>query len=552
MSAAGPGIKLPERYRVFRHIANGGMATVWAAEDNLLERLVAVKVLSPVYGLDPNAAKRFQREARAGARISDHPHVVTVYDIGDCSGQPFMVMEYFAGGTLADRLAGDTPVPVPTALRWLGEAADALDVAHAQEIVHRDVKPANLLLDERGRLAVGDFGIARLATDSALTQTGTVLGTAAYISPEQAMGRPAGAASDRYGLAVVAFELLTGRRPFAAEGAAGMARAHAEDPPPSAHAIAPALPAAVDTVLARGLAKDPDDRPATATAFVDALRDALGPQAEPRHVAATALTATTTPVPVVVARAPRPPAPRPPAPMAAAAMPAREPMQRRSPRPAALRTGDPGPAPHTRPARTKRTAVAAAALAAAATALVLALVMGRSGDDGASSTARSPTTTTKRTPSTPRKTTPPAGAAPSPASTPSTPVQPPAAAAGNAGATSGRSPRALNDDGYARMQRGDVAGGLPLLQASVDGYRKAGDRTSLGYAFALFNLATALRRSGRSAEAVPLIQERLAFSDNQRGVVQAALVQAQAEAGGTSAPSTGAGSGKAKKEKGGK
>jgi hypothetical protein len=550
MSATGPGIKLPDRYRVFRHIANGGMATVWAAEDALLERLVAVKVLSPVYGLDPSAAKRFQREARAGARISDHPHVVTVYDIGDCSGQPFMVMEYFTGGTVADRVAAATPVPHPTAVRWLAEAADALDVAHAQQIVHRDVKPANLLLDERGRLAVGDFGIARLATDSALTQTGTVLGTAAYISPEQAMGQPATAASDRYGLAVVAFELLTGRRPFDAEGAAGMARAHAEDPPPSAHAIAPDLPAAIDAVLARGLAKDPGERPATATAFVDALRDALGAQAEPRHVEPLAQTAVTAPLAAVAAvEPPRPPAPPPPSSAAPVAPRPPAPVAPRRPRvpaPAvAARAADPGPGPGSRPARTKRTALVAAILAAAATALILALVAGGSGDDGRSTAQRSVATTEKRATSAPRRTTKtastPAPAPAAPAASTSTSA-PPAAAP----ATGGRTPVALNDDGYARLQRGDVAGALPLLQASVDGYRKAGDRRSLGYAFAVFNLATALRRSGRSAEAVPLIQERLAVSDNQRGTVERALAQAQAEAGG--APP--AAPGKAKKQNG--
>ena len=188
-------IELPERYRVARHIASGGMASVWEAEDLLLGRVVAVKVLGAQYAADPAARARFQREARTAAQVSDQSHVVTIYDIGEHENDAFIVMEYFAGGTVADRLRAarndGERVDRETALRWLGQAAIGLDVAHAAGIVHRDVKPANLLLDAQGRLAVADFGIARLADDTQMTQTGQVLGTAAYISPEQAMGRPA-------------------------------------------------------------------------------------------------------------------------------------------------------------------------------------------------------------------------------------------------------------------------------------------------------------------------------------------------------------------------
>jgi tRNA A-37 threonylcarbamoyl transferase component Bud32 len=289
MTATSHSIGLPDRYRLTRRIAGGGMATVYACEDQVLGRLVAVKVLSPGLAADPNARARFQREARAVARVSDHPHVVTIYDIGDSEGQAFITMEYFPGGTVSDRLKSGTPVPLPTVVRWLDEAASALDHAHAAGIVHRDVKPANLLLDGNGRLAVGDFGIARMATDSGMTATGTVLGTAAYLSPEQALGESATAASDRYALAVVAFELLTGQRPFAGEHVAAQARAHVEAQPPRASALDPALPPAVDHVLLRGLEKDPDRRWPTACAMSEALEDALGDEAEP--VRATARTA---------------------------------------------------------------------------------------------------------------------------------------------------------------------------------------------------------------------------------------------------------------------
>jgi len=154
-------ISLPDRYRVVRHVANGGMASVWAAEDSVLGRLVAVKVLASHVAIDPSSRRRFEREARMAARVSDHPNVVTIYDVGEHGGLPFIVMELYEAGSLGDRLRGPSRVPQDQALTWLEQAAAALDFAHGEGIVHRDVKPANLLLDERGRLAVADFGIAR-------------------------------------------------------------------------------------------------------------------------------------------------------------------------------------------------------------------------------------------------------------------------------------------------------------------------------------------------------------------------------------------------------
>src|ERR671917_1522584 len=239
-------ISLPDRYRVVRHIANGGMASVWEAHDELLDRRVAVKVLAAHLGEDERARKRFAREARTAAGLSSHPNVVTIYDVGEHDGKSFIVMELVSGGTVADRLRAGDEIPHRVALRWLGEAGSALDAAHEAGIVHRDVKPANMLLDEKGRLAIADFGIARLGLEDQITQTGQVLGTAAYISPEQATGEGATPASDRYALAVVAFELLTGERPFQAENFAAQARAHVEDDPPAASSINPDLPPEVD------------------------------------------------------------------------------------------------------------------------------------------------------------------------------------------------------------------------------------------------------------------------------------------------------------------
>src|SRR4051794_7693140 len=268
-------ISLPERYRVVRHLANGGMASVWEAHDELLDRDVAVKILAPHLGEDERARKRFQREARAAAGLSSHPNVVTIYDVGEHRDRVFMVMEIMRGGSVADRLRSGAEIPHATALRWLRDAAGALDAAHAAGVVHRDIKPANLLLDERDRLAVADFGIARLAWEDQRPLTAQVLGPAASLPPEQAMGEAATAASDRYALAVVAYELLTGTRPFEAEHFAAQARAHVEDPVPPASTRASELSKAVDAVLERGLAKDPADRWESATQFVDELERTL-------------------------------------------------------------------------------------------------------------------------------------------------------------------------------------------------------------------------------------------------------------------------------------
>ena len=209
--AAGP--ELPERYAVVNMIGVGGMASIWAADDEVLGRRVAIKVLAEQFAEQPRFVTRFQREARTAALLSGHPHVVTIYDVGEAGGRPFIVMEYLAGGTLAERMAAGRP-PREEVVQWLREAASALDFAHEKGVVHRDVKPRNLLFDDRGRLVVADFGIARAAFEESLTVSGELLGTAAYISPEQALGEPATAASDRYAFAVVAFEALTGALPF--------------------------------------------------------------------------------------------------------------------------------------------------------------------------------------------------------------------------------------------------------------------------------------------------------------------------------------------------
>jgi serine/threonine protein kinase len=265
---------LPPRYRDARPLGFGGMGEIFRATDRELGREVALKVLADRYAQDEALRQRFEREALTAARLSGTPNVVTIFDVTEYNGRPIIVMEYLPGGSLQDALTSG-PVPPPQALRWLEQAAGALDAAHRAGIVHRDVKPANLLLDERGDVRVADFGIASAVGMHTLTETGTIVGTAGYLSPEQARGEHASPASDRYGLAVVAWELLVGRRPFAAESVTAEALAHANAPIPSAAAANPTLPRQVDQVFARALTKDPDRRYPSAAQFVGDLRRAF-------------------------------------------------------------------------------------------------------------------------------------------------------------------------------------------------------------------------------------------------------------------------------------
>ena len=282
----GGGVRLPSRYAEPELIARGGMSEVYRATDTVLGRPVAIKVLGEQYADDGEFLQRFSREAQAAGRLSGEPHTVTIYDVGAWDGRPTIVMELLEGGSLDDMLRTTGAQPPERALRWLDHAAAALDHAHAHGVVHRDVKPANLLLDGDSTLHVADFGIATAHGSVSLTRTGTVLGTVGYLAPEQAEGKPASPASDRYALAVVAFELLTGTRPFARDSAMAEAAAHITEPVPSAISRRPELTAAVASVLECGLAKDPAARYASCRAFVDALRHACSPTAPTRVAAA--------------------------------------------------------------------------------------------------------------------------------------------------------------------------------------------------------------------------------------------------------------------------
>ena len=207
------------RYRVERVLGEGAMATVLLARDEELDRLVAVKLLDERLAADESFRARFAREARVAAALS-HPNVVTVFDVGESDGRPFIVMEHVEGRTLEERLRREGPLPADEVRRIARQVCAGLEHAHAQGLIHRDLKPANLIERSDGTIKIADFGIAR-AAETTLTETGTILGTAAYLAPEQAEGREVTQATDLYGLGVVLYELLTGKRPWEVESLAG-------------------------------------------------------------------------------------------------------------------------------------------------------------------------------------------------------------------------------------------------------------------------------------------------------------------------------------------
>lgn len=241
-------------------MGRGGMGEVWEAHDRVLHRAVAVKVCRIDAEDDSVAAARFRREVTAAARLS-HPHVVSVYDAGIAAGQAFLVMELLPGPSVEQLVGREGPLEVEQALSLARQAAQGLAAVHATGVVHRDVKPSNLLLDRGGRVKIVDFGIAALTeSTSGITATDTVVGSAPYLSPEQASGRPATEASDHYALGCVLMTMLTGRPPFAGEHPLAVLRQHLDDVPPAPSQRRPGIPADVDALVASLLSKDPARR----------------------------------------------------------------------------------------------------------------------------------------------------------------------------------------------------------------------------------------------------------------------------------------------------
>jgi serine/threonine protein kinase len=266
---------LAGRYVLREVLGTGGMATVWRARDEVLSRDVAVKVLNQQFAADPGFAARFEREARHAAGLS-HPRLVTVFDCGVDGSTPFIVMELVAGRTLRQVLDRAGPLRPGEAVRIAAAVCEALEVAHNAGLVHRDIKPANIVL-AGNEVKVLDFGIARTVGGTGGTGTAVLLGTAAYLSPEQAAGRPAGPQADLYALGCVLFEMLTGAPPFSAESPVGLAYRHVHDDPGPPSALRPDLPARLDHITGRLLAKHPADRPASAAAARAGLLGALNP-----------------------------------------------------------------------------------------------------------------------------------------------------------------------------------------------------------------------------------------------------------------------------------
>jgi len=255
-------VVLNGRYELQRRVGRGGMAEVFLARDRLLDRLVAIKILFPEFAADPSFVARFRREAQSAANLN-HPNIVGVYDWGKERGTYYIVMEYIDGRSVSDILRADGPIEAKQAARIAAEVAGALGFAHRKGVVHRDVKPGNVLITEAGEVKVADFGIARAMTSSSeenLTQTGSVMGTATYFSPEQAQGKPVDPRSDLYSLGVVLYEMASGKPPFSADSPVAIAYKHVQEPLPPLRDQVPGVPAAYEAITVKALAKDADDR----------------------------------------------------------------------------------------------------------------------------------------------------------------------------------------------------------------------------------------------------------------------------------------------------
>jgi eukaryotic-like serine/threonine-protein kinase len=487
------GSLLDGRYRVLRHLGSGGMASVLLCQDERLDRQVAVKRLHADSPSD--VEQRFVREAKLGASLN-HPNLVSVFDTATDEEGVLIVMEYVEGEALARTLKRG-PLEPDRVAAMVRDVGAALDHAHAHGVVHRDVKPGNVLLRHDGVAKLVDLGIATAQDHTRLTHSGMVLGTAAYMAPEQLEGRKTTPATDVYALAVVAYEALTGER--AREGRTPLELAHriATSPPPDLRDALPGASPEAAEVLKQAMSHDPEDRPGSAGELASGLARALEepPTAPTRAVPPTRTEPRPAPVP---AAAPAPAKPPPPA--------------RRT---GAGRRQDGG----------GRRPIAAIALAlvflALAAATVIAAVLSSGGDDepqtadrpaqrqdgggnaGGERRQQEPPAEEQQQPAQP---------APAPEEEP-----PPEEPSGSSDPASGAQ---LNEEGYALMQQGDYAGAVPILQEAVASWPE--DSQDINYAYALYNLGKSLNRSGNPDEAIPYLEKRLNWND-QRETVQAEL-----------------------------
>src|ERR671917_2800641 len=284
------------RYRLVKPLGSGGMADVFLAHDDILDRDVALKVMSTRYASDEEFVERFKREAQSAAALS-HANIVSIFDRGEAEdGTYYIAMEYLPGGTLKDRIMRKGALPARPAAAVALQIAEALRVAHDRGVIHRDIKPHNILITESGDVKVTDFGIARAASSSTMTRTGSILGTAHYISPEQAMGEPVGPASDLYSLGVVLYEMLTGVLPFDADTPLAIAMKHVNGYVRQPKDINPSVPDGINAITLRLLAKNPEDRYASDSELIEDLERVsagLDPIGATTEMMPPAITATT-------------------------------------------------------------------------------------------------------------------------------------------------------------------------------------------------------------------------------------------------------------------
>jgi len=260
-----------KRYRVIEKIGGGGMADVYRAEDLELGRIVALKILHKQFATDEGFLERFRREARAAAKLN-HPNIVSIYDVGQEDGVYFIVMEYVKGATLKKLIQKDAPLSTEKVVHIGMQIAKAMEFAHEHEIIHRDIKPQNVIITETGEIKVTDFGIARAGSTSTMTRTGAILGTAHYISPEQAQGSIVGPTTDIYSLGVVIYEMATGELPFRGENPVAVALKHINDTPLPPRQVFAGVPESLEAVILKAMAKNPADRYRSAEALRDDLK----------------------------------------------------------------------------------------------------------------------------------------------------------------------------------------------------------------------------------------------------------------------------------------
>jgi tetratricopeptide (TPR) repeat protein len=528
------GTLLDGRYRVLRHLGSGGMASVLLCEDERLDRLVAVKRLHADQPED--IERRFVREAKLGASLN-HPNLVSVFDTATDEEGVLIVMEYVEGEALSRALRRGPLAPERVA-RMADDLGKALDHAHRHGVVHRDVKPGNVLLRNDGLTKLVDLGIATAADQTRITRTGVVLGTASYMAPEQLEGRTAGPRADVYALAAVCFEALAGERARPGRSPIEIAGTIATEPPPDLRERRADAPPAAAVLLERAMSPDPGRRPATAGELGNGLRRALEggepPTAATRRLEPRTAPAAPPPAPVAAASA---------APAAARTSPSLSPLEPASTPAAAGRR------------RRDRSRVVALGLAGALIAVAIAVVaiaLGSGGGDETSSPQRGGQRAEQPQASRPERDQPaqeqdaepaaPQAEEPAPqAEEPAPQAEQPAAPAAPAPeeddqeqdeeqpAGSGPSEgRRLNDQGFQLMSEGRYDEAIPILQRAVDSFPPG--TTDLNYAYALFNLGQALRLAGRPDEAVPILEQRLGIP-NQTGAVRRELALARRAAG---------------------